>query len=198
MASLDDFGHYADSALALARSTFGQAATEDNIVRVMIGDFVAIATDLRNDTVAGMTILTMSTASEFAHANIRRWDHLEPDAPVAHLQGTVTDPDARGLGLYRELNRLRFEQILDRSIRFVITTTQNPKVERGARSILDELVSQNRIVSWTRDIEALPGYYGQRLTAHQPDTTDSPLSDLDPDAGDACTLLFELDYPPGS
>jgi len=131
VASLDDFGHYADSALALARSTFGQASTEDNIVKVMIGDFVALATDLRNDTVAGMTILTMSTAAEFAQANINieRWDHLAPDAAVAHLQVTVTDPDARGLGLYRELNRLRFEQILDRSIRFVITTTQNPKVE---------------------------------------------------------------------
>ncbi len=195
VASLDDFGHYADSAFALARSTFGHAESEEETVRHMIGDYVALATDLRNDTVAGMTILSRSTAAESAQTQIQRHDHIEPDAAVAHLQGTVTDPDARGLGLYRELNRLRFEQILDRSIRFVTTTTQNPKVERGVRSILDELVAQDRIEAWTLDTEVLPGFYGQLLAANQPDIAGSPFEHLDPNAGDACSLLFDLHYP---
>ncbi len=160
----------------------------------MIGDYVALATDLRNDTVAGMTMLSMSTAAESPQTQLRRHDHIDRDAVVAHLQGTVTDPDARGLGLYRELNRFRFEQILDRRVRFVTTTTQNPKVERGIRSILDELVAQDRIVTWTLEAEVLPGFYGQLLAANQPDTAGTPFEHLDPNAGDACSLLFALHY----
>jgi hypothetical protein len=86
----------------------------------------------------------------------------------------VIHPDVRGPGLYRELNRLRFEQILIRGIGFVATTTQNPKVERGIRSILDELVANDRIVSWTLVTEVLSGSYGQILAAHQPDTAGTP------------------------
>ncbi len=197
VASLDDFGRYADSAFALGRSTFGHAESEEETVRHMIGDYVALATDLRSDTVAGITILSMSTVAEPPQAQLRRHDHhIDPDAAVAHLQGTVTDPDARGLGLYRELNRFRFEQILDRSIRFVTTTTQNPKVERGVRSILEELVARDRIVSWTLETEVLPGFYGQLLATDQPDIAGTPLEDLDPNAGDACSLLFCLHYKP--
>jgi hypothetical protein len=194
--SLDDFGRYADSALALGRSTFGHAESEEETVRHMMGDYVALATGLCNNAVAGMTILSISTAAESPQTQLRRHDHIEPGAAVAHLQGTVTDPDARGLGLYRELNRLRFEQILARSIRFVTTTTQNPKVERGVRSILDELVAQDRLVSWTLETEVLPGFYGQLLAANQPDIVGSPFEHLDPNAGDACSLLFVLHHRP--
>ena len=195
VASLDDFGRYADSAFALGRSTFGHAESEEETVRHMLGDYVALATDLRNDAVAGMTILSMSTAAESPHTPLRRHERIERNAAVAHLQGTVTDPNARGLGLYRELNRLRFEQILNRSIRFVTTTTQNPKVERGVRSILNELVTQDRIVSWTLETEVLPGLYGQLLAANQPDIAGTPFEHLDSNAGDACLLLFDLHYP---
>ena len=103
---------------------------------------------------------------------------------------------ARDVGLYRELNRFRFAQILDRAIRFVTTTTQNPKVERGIRSILDELVAQGRIVSWTVEIEVMPRFYGQLLAAHRPDTAGTQFEHLDSNAGDACSLLFDLLYQP--
>lgn len=75
-----------------------------------------------------------------------------------------------------------------------MTTTQNPKVERGIRSILDELVSNDRIVSWTLRTEVLPGFYGQLLATDQPDTAGTPLEHLDRNAGDACKLHFHLDY----
>lgn len=81
---------------------------------------------------------------------------------VAHVQGTVIDPNARGLGLYRELNRFRFEQILD------------------------ELVGQDRIMSWALETDVLPGSCGQLLAANQPDITGSPFNHLDLNAADAC------------
>ena len=193
VASLDDFGRYADPAFALGRSTFGHAESEEETVRHMCGDYVALATDLRNETVAGMTILSMSTAAESPQAQLRRHDHIKGDAAVAHLQGTVINPGVRGFGLYRELNRFRFEQILERRIGFVTTTTQNPKVERGVRSILDELVARDRIVSWTLETEVLPGFYGRLLAANQPDTAGTPFGHLDPDA---CSLLFGLHHLP--
>jgi hypothetical protein len=83
--------------------------------------------------------------------------------------------DARGLGLYRALNRLRLDQVLDRRVRFVTATTQNPKVERGIRSVLDEFVDLGRLEGWTVDSMLLPGFYGQLLVPHQPDTTGTPL-----------------------
>ena len=75
------------------------------------------------------------------------------------------------------------------------TTTQNPKVERGIRSILDELIAQDRIVSWTVEAEVLPGFYGRLLAANQP-AAGSPFEHLDLTAGDACSLLFGLRYQP--
>lgn len=40
----------------------------------------------------------------------------------------------------------------------------------------------------------LHGFYGQLLAANQPDIAGSPFERLDPNAGDACSLLFELHY----
>ena len=194
VASLDDFGVYADSALALGRAVFGHAESEEATVRHMTGDCVVLATEARSARVVGMTILSMSTVAESPQAQLERHAHVPRHTALAHLQGTVIDPDVQGLGLYRELNRFRFESILDRRIRFVSATTQNPKVERGIRSVLDELVAQGRIVGWTLDTEVLPGCYGQLLAAGQPDTAGTPFEHLDRDAGDACSLLFGLHY----
>lgn len=194
VASLDDFGPDAESAFALARATFGHAESADDTVRHMIGDDVVLVTDGRVGRVVGLSILSVSTAAESPQGQLERDGRIGRDAVIAHLQGTVVHPDVQGRGLYRELNRLRFEPVLERGIRFVSTTTQNPKVERGIRSVLDDLVAQQRIVSWTLDTEVLPGCYGQLLAADQPDTAGTPFEHLDREAGDACALLFELHY----
>ncbi|MGB7879555.1 MAG: hypothetical protein WBL31_12380 [Ilumatobacteraceae bacterium] len=194
VASLDDFGPDAESAFALARATFGHAESADDTVRHMIGDDVVLVTDGRVGRVVGLSILSVSPAAESPQGQLERDGRIGRDAVIAHLQGTVVHPDVQGRGLYRELNRLRFEPVLERGIRFVSTTTQNPKVERGIRSVLDDLVAQQRIVSWTLDTEVLPGCYGQLLAADQPDTAGTPFEHLDREAGDACALLFELHY----
>ncbi len=194
VASLDDFGTYADSAFALARATFGHAESVDDTLRHLSGDDVALVIDVRTGGVVGLTTLSMSTGAELPHGQLERHGEVSRETAIAHLQGTVIHPGAQGRGLYRELNRLRFEGILDRRIRFVSATTQNPKVERGIRSILDGLIEEERIVGWTLDIEVLPGCYGQLLAADQPDTAGTPFEHLDREAGDACSLLFDLRY----
>jgi hypothetical protein len=194
VASLDDFGTYADSVFALTRATFGHAESVDETLRHLSGDDVALVTDGRTGGVVGLTTLSMSTGAQLPHVQLERHGEVSRETAIAYLQGTVIHPDAQGRGLYRKLNRLRFEGILDRRARFVSTTTQNPKVERGIRSILDDLIEERRIVGWTLDTEVLPGCYGQLLAADQPDTAGTPFEHLDREAGDACSLLFDLRY----
>jgi hypothetical protein len=194
VAKLEDFGVYADSAFALARATFGHAESLEVTVQHMTGDHVVLVVDALSGRVVGMSMLRLTTAVESSPGELERRAGVAPDAAIAHLHGTVIDPDVRGLGLFRELNRRWFAPVLDRRIRFVSATTQNPKVERGLRSLLDELVAEGRIVGWTLDTEVRPGFYGQLLAAGQPDAAGTALGHLDRDAGDACSLLFSLRY----
>ncbi len=128
VASLDDFGRYADSALALTRSTFGHAETEET-VRHMVGDYVVLTTDTRNDTVAGLTVLSPCPATPEAPGQ-QHTAHVKAISQAGALprNGRRRCWWATG-SIPRELNRLRFEQILDRTIQTVTTTTQNPKVD---------------------------------------------------------------------
>ena len=196
--SLDDFGPLGDGAFSLGRATFGHAESEEETLRHLVGDHVVVAVDGDAGTVAGMTILATATGAGLPEGLLLRSAEVSQSMTIAHLQGTVIRPDARGRGLYRELNRLRFDSILERRIRFVSTTTQNVKVERGVRSILHELVSDEQIDGWSLDTEVRPGFYGQLLVADQPATVGTPFEHLDREAGDACTLLFDLRYEAAS
>jgi hypothetical protein len=191
VSSLEDLGGAATSALALGRATFGHAESEAETRQHLLGDRVILALD--GDRVVAVSVLSLTTVVALRPGLSAR-HAAAGDEVVAHLQGTVIDPGVRGRGLYRELNRRRFATVLDQRIRFVTTMTQNPRVERGIRSLLVEFTSLGHLAGWTLDAEARPGAYGQLLVAGQSEVEGTPLAGLDAAAGDAVSLVFSLSH----
>lgn len=195
IASPDDFGELAGTTLELARATFGHIEDEARIRAHLAADFVALGLDAASRRALGLTLLRIRSVTALDEVRRGVLSHLDPATTIGYLHGSAILPEAQGSGLYRRLNRRRMEEIVAAGIGSVLTTTQNPKVERGLTSICEELREAGAIAGWDLERSVLPGIYGQLLTPHQPSTAGTPFEPLDREAGDAFSLLFTLTFP---
>ncbi|MBI2102700.1 hypothetical protein HYT55_02585 [Candidatus Woesearchaeota archaeon] len=126
---------------------------------------------------------------------------LERRTYYTDLTGAVLGKEEQRRGLYRALTRERIEYSLAFAGHTFKTRTQNPRVEAGICSVLEEITEENRrghrpLQSLMVTRESKPGLYGRMLTAKRPLSSNEKLNahyeQLCYERGDAFELTFSL------
>lgn len=168
---------------------FGHPMPEDEVESALKGSLIIIAKNA--DTVIGYASLHKETVE---HHNHGEFDNIPIGSNYFSLEAGVVDLAFQGQGIYKQLNSERIKEVIVQKAPLLTTHTQNPKVEKGIVSILEELVLDNLLKSFEVRRIKLSGFYGRRLTSYPLVIPSGPFEELDIDAGDAYFLQFYLQY----
>lgn len=190
ISSPDDLGVLAAAITTCITSSFGQEMPQDEVSSALSGDLIVLAKN-DDESVIGFVSLHRKTVGNFEHPGLEEYSK---DTMLFYLGSGVIDEDYQGHGIYRELNRKRLSQVVVEKSPLLTTTTQNPKVEKGITAVLNEFAEEGLIKSFSITRTILPNFYGRRLTKNSLTTVGSPFEELNIEAGDCFSLIFQLNY----
>lgn len=173
-------------AVSCAQDAFGHSMGEAEVVEHLDGDILLIVE--RGHVVGFATTRNASPAAMFPKEFVGSESGL-------YLAGAVVRKEYQGRGLYKELNRIRIGQAMTSGTELIFTRTQNPRVETGMRSVLEEYEEQGYIKGFFLERKKQPGAYGRMLTEQKPVVPEgSPYEDLNYEQGDAFIITIRLRY----
>lgn len=171
-------GDTLDQIVEMTIDTFGEGMKKEEVEDHALGGDV-LYTATRDGEVVGFSSLT-----------------FELEKKQFYLAGAVVHRKEQSNGLYKMLARARVRHGLAQGLTNLSTQTQNPKIERAIRDVLDEFVSQEVIAGYCVDRSKVDNAYGRMLTRKKPRSSDDNLnkvySRLDYHAGDAYALVFKI------
>lgn len=189
IADKSELGSLATGVISCIAEAFGQVMPEDEVDDAVRGTIVvAFAQD---ESVVGFASLNSKPVKDFPHHALSEYD---PEMIGYSLGAGTVSKNYQGLGIYREMNRLRLNDIVSAKSAFIATTTQNPRVERGIGRVLEEYIQEGKLSTYEIYRQALKEFYGRKLTGYPIETTNTPFEELNIEAGDAFALLFKLFY----
>lgn len=185
--SKEQLGGYSGQIVTCITNAFGHEMPEDEVEKALHGEHIALAITRDTEEVVGFTklrSLSSEESVEFGH---------KPESVGYSLGAATVSKPFQGLGIYRHLNKVSVLYAVEKHAELLVTRTQNPRVEGGLISVMDELAGQN-ILTYRLERFHQPGFYGRRLTKDPLVTAGTPFSELNIDAGDCFRIIFHLDY----
>lgn len=81
-------------------------------------------------------------STKFAHTPFK-------DTPAAYLAMSAVLPSEQNKNLYRKMNELRFQSLLDAKCDHVYVRTQNPKVLYALQSLFNDFIARGKLLGMT-------------------------------------------------
>lgn len=184
-------GTLADQIIDCINKAFGHVMPENEINSAVTGSLIVVA-KTKDNPVVGFSTIHRKTGEELSKYGV---PGLAPDADGFYLGAATLDPDFEKRGIYRELTRQRFAEVLQAKVSLVVTATQNWRVEKGHRAIMDELVQTGQLKSFDLERHLKPGFFGRRLSAKHLPAENTAFDILNQEAGDAFVFQYTLQYP---
>ena len=182
-------GLVAEGIITCITNSFGHVMPEEEVTSAINGPLVTVA-EIETRNIVGFSSIHEISSENLKNPELKSLTELQGKA-FSFGAGTV-DRSYQGRGIYRELNRIRLRFIIEHGGKFLETTTQNPRVERGVIAVFEEFISQGLIKGYELYRYKIPGFYGRRLTQYPIETKNTPFEDLDIEAGDCFELVFKI------
>lgn len=170
------------------QSAFDETMPLAEILPELKGDYVCILHGADKATVTGYCAMTYGLPSKL----ITNCPYDEVEG--YYLSAAAVSKGYQRQGLYKEMNRLRLSFAAHQRTSIIYTQTQNPQVEQGILSILDEMKTNRDISSFSFQRIHIPKAYGRMLTKEIPVARNLQYDVLNYAEGDAYVLVFSLSY----
>lgn len=163
-------------------------------------DFLVVAQHPVRRDVAGFLSARFVTLGDLA-PDVPGVPGMEADQKVGYLFGSAVGEEFQGNGLYRDMLREFVDEAFCQDVRIIVARTQNPTVEAGLRSVLQEKIEEGYIADVAITRTKVEGAYGRMLTGSVPPAVkDASVQeryeqDLDRKKGDAFILTCVLRNP---
>lgn len=177
--------NYFESVRVCVESAFGRSFDEATIKKRLEADVVILGLNTFDKVVGFATLQYTKPASI-------NMSHLPYGEAVALFDAAAIHQSYQGCGIYKQFNRLRLENVLEKRIKHILARTQNPRVEAGIQSVLTEYAEQDRL-RYTFERIHTPHVYGMRLTKQKLETKNTVFDYINIDEGDAFLLSFKIE-----
>lgn len=166
----------------------GMRTTDEDTLHHISGDVVHVYTDSETKQVFAFSSTLFGSPNDiFKSEDIS-------DAYGCYLAGATISKDRQSTGFYKKMNARRIGLAIERGMNLIFTRTQNPRVQSGIQSVLNEMQENGVIGGYEVQRILIPGCYGHMLTEEKPVDDKVSFGELDYDKGDAYVLLFPLQY----
>lgn len=169
------------------QNSFDMKMPVNEILPEIRGDYIWIWRN-QDNRVVGFCSIIFGTPNDLID------DCVASNKSGCYLSAATITKDAQGNGLYKQMTRTRLEIAIEAGLDLIFTQTQNPRIEEGIMSALNEQIEKGSIHQFTIERVLMKGAYGRMLTEEIPKARFIKYSDLDYQNGDAYILLFHLKY----
>lgn len=115
-----------------------------------------------------------------------------------YLSAVAVDGDSQGKGISKAVYEQALTPRLRERVPLIFLRTQNPRIEAGINSFLDQAKQKGDISGFRLERRLLEKVYGQMLTTTPPRSSNAEIQShydaIDRKAGDAYLLIFHLQY----
>lgn len=167
-------------------SAFGGCVSETDALEHINGDVIFVKHDPETNRTDAFCSLVFDTPNR-----LFKLSNLSDELGCYFAAATVAKC-SQGSGLYKDMNTNRTQVAIERNAALIFTRTQNPRVQAGIQSVLEEISEKGIINGFSLERRLIKGCYGQMLTNEIPFSRRVDFSELNYNNGDAYALLFHL------